>query len=100
MTVEGVCEAFGLTGVGGASASAASRGAAGQVWRLELGADRYAVKELFAGFDEESVRAEVAFTGHLLAAGIRLPVSVPAATGRYVAPVAGGTEGFAVAGGG
>ena len=89
MTVELACAAFGLTPVAGASISAPSRGAAGQVWRLDLGPDRYAVKELFAGFDEESVRAEVTFTEHLRAAGIRLPGSVPAGPGRFVVRVAG-----------
>ncbi|HET7015239.1 MAG TPA: phosphotransferase [Streptosporangiaceae bacterium] len=91
MSVEVACAAFGLTPVAGASVSASSRGAAGQVWRLDLGAERYAVKELFAGFDEESVRAEVTVTQHLQAAGIRLPGSVPSATGRIVVPVATGT---------
>jgi Ser/Thr protein kinase RdoA (MazF antagonist) len=87
MTVEVACAAFGLPAVAGASISAPLRGAAGQVWRLDLGSDQYAVKELFAGFDEESVGAEVAFTEHLRVAGIRLPGSVASATGRIVVPV-------------
>jgi Ser/Thr protein kinase RdoA (MazF antagonist) len=91
MTVELACAAFGLTPAAGASISAPSRGAAGQIWRLDLGTDRYAVKELFFGCDEESVRAEVTFTEHLRAAGIRLPGSVPASTGRFVVPVTGAT---------
>lgn len=45
--------------------------------------------EQFAGFDEESVGAEVAFTEHLQAAGIRLLGSVASATGRIVVPVQG-----------
>jgi Ser/Thr protein kinase RdoA (MazF antagonist) len=66
-----------------------SRGAAGRIWRLDLGADRYAVKELFFESDEESVRREVAFTAHLQAAGIRLPASVPGSDGRFLVPLAG-----------
>jgi Ser/Thr protein kinase RdoA (MazF antagonist) len=91
MTVELVCAAFGLTPVAGASISAPWRGAVGQIWRLDLGTDRYAVKELIFGCDEELVRAEVTCTEHLRAAGIRLPGSVPAATGRFSVPVTGDT---------
>jgi hypothetical protein len=69
MTVEPVCAAFGLAARPGASITALSRGAAGRIWHLDLGADRYAVKELFVGSDEESVCREVAFTAHLQAAG-------------------------------
>src|SRR5712691_817317 len=89
MTVELACAAFGLTPTAGASISAPSRGAVGQIWRLDLGTDRYALKELFFGSDEESVRKEVTFTAHLQAAGVRLPGSVPASTGRFLVPVAG-----------
>jgi Ser/Thr protein kinase RdoA (MazF antagonist) len=89
MTVELACEAFGLAPAEGASVSAPSRGAAGQIWLLDLGPDRYAVKELFSGRDEETVSAEVRFTEHLSAAGIRLPRSVPAGSGRFLVPVSG-----------
>jgi Ser/Thr protein kinase RdoA (MazF antagonist) len=66
-----------------------TRGAAGRIWRLDLGADRYAIKELFFESDEVSVRREVAFTAHLQAAGIRLPASVPDSGGRFLVPLAG-----------
>jgi Ser/Thr protein kinase RdoA (MazF antagonist) len=89
MSVELACAAFGLTPVAGASISGPWRGAAGQIWRLDLGTGRYAVKELFSGWDEEPVRAEVRFTDHLQAAGIRLPGSVPASTGRFTVQIAG-----------
>ena len=57
----------------------------GQIWRLDLGADRFAVKELFWDADEESARNEAELTAHLEAAGIRLPASVPGPGGCFVA---------------
>ena len=90
-TVELVSAAFGLTPEPGASIAAMSRGAVGRIWRLDLGADRYAVKELFSESDEESIRREIAFTAHLQSAGIRLPDSVPGTDGRYLVPLNGGT---------
>ena len=57
----------------------------GQIWRLDLGADRFAVKELFWDADEESARNEAELTAHLEAAGIRLPASVPGPDGCFVA---------------
>jgi Ser/Thr protein kinase RdoA (MazF antagonist) len=93
MTVELACAAFGLTPAAGASISGPSRGAAGQIWCLDLGSAKYAVKELFSGWDEEPVRTEVTFTTHLQAAGIRLPGSVPSAsTGQFLVPVTADTE--------
>ncbi len=89
LAVEFVCAAFGLTGGPGASIIPVSRGAVGRIWRLDLGAERYAVKELFVEPGEESVRREAAFTAHVQAAGIRLPGSVPGSGGRFVAPLAG-----------
>jgi Ser/Thr protein kinase RdoA (MazF antagonist) len=56
----------------------------GRIWRLDLGAERYAVKELFWESDEESVRQEVTITAHLGSAGIRLPDSLPGRDGRYL----------------
>ena len=57
----------------------------GQIWCLDLGADRFAVRELFWDADEESVRNEAELTAHLEAAGIRLPASVPGPGGCFVA---------------
>ena len=76
-----VCGAFGLTAEPGAALVPVSRGAVGRVWRLDLGAERYAVKELFGEPDKESVHPEVAFTVHLESAGIRLPGSLPGRAG-------------------
>jgi Ser/Thr protein kinase RdoA (MazF antagonist) len=84
-----VCAAFGLAAGAGASIAAVSRGAGGRVWRLDLGAERFAVKELLGVSDEESVRREVAFTAHLQAAGIRLPASLPGPGGRFLVRLPG-----------
>ena len=87
-SVELVCGAFGLTAGPGASLIPVSRGAMGRVWCLDLGAERYAVKELFWESDEESVRPEVTFTAHLESAGIRLPGSLPGRGGRFLQELA------------
>jgi Ser/Thr protein kinase RdoA (MazF antagonist) len=79
-TVGWICAAFGLPEVPDAAIIPVSRGAMGQIWRLDLGADRFAVKELFWDADEESARNEAELTAHLEAAGIRLPASVPLVT--------------------
>jgi Ser/Thr protein kinase RdoA (MazF antagonist) len=57
----------------------------GRIWRLELGTNRFAVKELFWEASEESARREAELTAHLEAAGIRLPASVPGPGGCFVA---------------
>jgi Ser/Thr protein kinase RdoA (MazF antagonist) len=57
----------------------------GRIWRLDLGANRFAVKELFWEASEESARREAELTAHLEAAGIRLPASVPGPGGCFVA---------------
>ena len=92
-SVELVCGAFGLTAEPGASLIPVSRGAMGRVWCLDLGAERYAVKELFWESDEESVRPEVTFTAHLDSAGIRLPGSLPGRGGRFLQELAPGQGG-------
>jgi Ser/Thr protein kinase RdoA (MazF antagonist) len=65
----------------------------GRIWRLELGTDRYAVKELFWEASEESARREAELTAHLEPAGIRLPASVPGPGGRFVARLPAGSGG-------
>lgn len=76
--------AFGLAAAPGASIAPVSRGANGQIWRLDLGAERYAVKEALGQPDETLIQAEVAYTSHLAAAGIRLPRSLPGQDGRFL----------------
>jgi Ser/Thr protein kinase RdoA (MazF antagonist) len=83
-TAEHFCAAFGLAAGPQATISAVSRGAMGQIWRLEAGTERYAVKELFWESGEEQVRREAALTAQLAAAGIRLPRSLPGRDGRFL----------------
>jgi hypothetical protein len=92
-SVELVCSAFGLRVGPGASLIPVSRGAMGRIWCLDLGAERYAVKELFWESDEESVRPEATFTAHLELAGIRLPGSLPGRGGRFLQELAPGHGG-------
>ena len=80
-----ICAAFGLPEVPGAAIIPVYRGAMGRIWRLDLGANRFAVKELFWEASEESARREAELTAHLEAAGIRLPASVPGPGGCFVA---------------
>jgi len=65
----------------------------GRIWRLDLGANRFAVKELFWEASEESARREAELTAHLEAAGIRLPASVPGPGGCFVARLPAGSGG-------
>ncbi len=65
----------------------------GRIWCLDLGAERYAVKELFREPDAESVRPEVTFTAHLESAGIRLPGSLPGRDGQFLQALAPGHGG-------
>jgi Ser/Thr protein kinase RdoA (MazF antagonist) len=84
-TVEYVCTAYGLAGAG--TLTAAARGAAGRIWRLDLAGERYAVKELFRAADEGVARREAEFAATVAAAGVRVPACLPAPGGRYVVPV-------------
>ena len=81
---------FGLEGVPRRLTSI-SRGGHGQVWRLDLdGPPRaFAVKELFAGDDEQRAVAEVEFRDVAVAAGIRAPQNLRTLDGRYLAAVSG-----------
>ncbi len=83
------CAAYGLTTGPRASLTPVARGAMGQIWRLDLGSQRYALKELLWGADEESVRSEATVTARLAAAGVRLPGSLPSADGRFLVRLTG-----------
>jgi Phosphotransferase enzyme family len=83
------CSAYGLTMGPRALMTPVARGAVGQIWCLDLGAERYALKELLWGGDEEPVRREAAVTARLAAAGIRLPGSLPARDGRFMVRLTG-----------
>lgn len=83
-TGEQFCAALGLPLGPQVTISPVARGAMGQVWRLDLGEVRYAVKELFWPADEQSVRREAACTEQLAGVGIGLPRSLPDQDGRFV----------------
>jgi hypothetical protein len=71
--------------------SAGPRGALGQIWRLEIGSARYALKEIFAEPPTEaSIQAELAFARRAAEAGVRVPVSHPDRQGRYLLTAPGG----------
>jgi len=73
--------------------SAGPRGAMGQIWRLDVGSARYALKEIFPNDDPMSaalVAAEVEFARLAAAGGVRLPASHPDRHGRYLVPAPAG----------
>ncbi|MGH3647467.1 MAG: MFS transporter [Micromonosporaceae bacterium] len=71
--------------------SAGPRGALGQIWRVDAGPARYALKEIFADPPSEAlVEAELAFTRRAADAGVRLPASHPDREGRYLSAAPGG----------
>lgn len=68
------------------------RGALGQIWRLDVGPARYALKEIFAKSPSEAViDAELTFTRRAAEAGVRLPASHHDREGRYLFAGPGGT---------
>ncbi|MGI5282261.1 phosphotransferase enzyme family protein [Nonomuraea polychroma] len=68
------------------------RGALGQIWRLEVGPARYALKEIFAEPPSEAlIAAELAFARQAAAAGVRLPTSHADRDGRYLLTTPDGT---------
>jgi Ser/Thr protein kinase RdoA (MazF antagonist) len=72
--------------------SAGPRGALGQIWRLDVGPARYALKEIFAEPPSEAlIEAELAFVRRAAEAGVRLPASHPDLAGRYLLTSPGGT---------
>ena len=72
--------------------TAGPRGALGQIWRLEVGPARYALKEIFhEPPSDRRIEAESAFTRRAARAGVRLPASHPDREGRYVLAAPGGT---------
>ena len=71
--------------------SVGPRGALGQIWRVEIGSARYALKEIFAEPPTEaSIQAELAFARRAAEAGVRVPASHPDREGRYVLTAPGG----------
>ncbi len=69
----------------GVVVSAGPRGALGQMWRVDIGTARYALKEIFAEPPSEAVIAvELAFTRRAAGVGVRVPGSHPDRAGRYL----------------
>ncbi|MGN9837286.1 phosphotransferase enzyme family protein [Nonomuraea sp. H19] len=67
------------------------RGALGQIWRLDVGPARYALKEIFAEPPSEAlIEAELAFARQAAEAGVRLPASHPDRQGRHLLTAPGG----------
>ncbi|SDH84692.1 Ser/Thr protein kinase RdoA involved in Cpx stress response, MazF antagonist [Actinokineospora alba] len=67
------------------------RGALGQIWRLDVGSERYALKEIFAEPPSEAlIEAELAFTHRAAEAGVRFPMSHPDRTGHHLLTAPGG----------
>lgn len=61
------------------------RGALGQIWRLQVGPARYALKEIFAHPPSEALIAmELEFARKAAAAGVLLPASHPDREGRHL----------------
>jgi Ser/Thr protein kinase RdoA (MazF antagonist) len=70
---------------------AGPRGALGQIWRLDVGPARYALKEIFAEPPSEAlIEAELAFARRAAEVGVRLPASHPDRDGRYLFAAPGG----------
>lgn len=83
-------EAFGWAG--DVVVSAGPRGALGQIWRLDVGPARYALKEIFTAPPSEAViEAELAFARRAAEVGVRLPASHPDREGRHLLAAPGGT---------
>ncbi|MFB9543666.1 phosphotransferase enzyme family protein [Micromonospora sagamiensis] len=75
-----------------AVATRGPRGALGQIWRVDDGPTRYALKEIFAAPPTaEQVAVELTYTRRAAEAGVRLPASLPDREGRHVVPTPGGT---------
>lgn len=78
-----VVAGFGLPGTAAGMAPVAA-GEMGRIWRLDTTSGPYAVKELFWGSDEETVRREVALRDAAAAAGIRAPANIAGPDGTYL----------------
>ncbi|MBE1584125.1 phosphotransferase enzyme family protein [Nonomuraea angiospora] len=71
--------------------SAGPRGALGQIWRLDVGPARYALKEIFGEPPSEAlIEAELAFGRRAAEAGVRLPAGHRDRDGRHLLSAPGG----------
>ena len=78
-----VARLFGLDGEA-RLAGPVDRGEQGQVWRLDVEGDRYAVKETFAPLDDEQAQLAHAFQLQAAAAGVRAPMPVLTRAGEVL----------------
>ncbi|MET9023045.1 phosphotransferase [Actinopolymorpha sp. NPDC004070] len=86
-TIRYVCEQFALDDgerAGEGRLVPIVRGAMGRIWRLSIGTDDYAVKELFWGHDEATVVREAALRDAAANAGVDSPANLRTTDGRYV----------------
>ncbi|NUR84373.1 MAG: phosphotransferase [Nonomuraea sp.] len=73
----------------GTSVTPGPRGALGQIWQVDTGAARYALKEIFAEPpSEERIRTELDFVART---GVRAPAGHPDLAGRYLHTTQDGT---------
>jgi Ser/Thr protein kinase RdoA (MazF antagonist) len=83
-------EAFGWTD--DVVVSPGPRGAEGQIWQVQVGEARYALREIFAEPPPEPViEAELTFARRAAGAGVRVPASHADRTGRHLLAGPGGT---------
>ncbi len=83
-------QAFGWSGE--IAVSEGPRGALGQVWRVDAGSRRYALKEIFAEPPSEAlIAAELAFARRANEVGVQLPGSHPDREGRHLLTAPDGT---------
>lgn len=78
-----LARAFGLEGEARLTGPVA-RGEQGQVWRLDVQGDHYAVKETFAPLDDEQAQLAHRFQLRAAAAGVRTPAAVLARDGEVL----------------
>jgi Ser/Thr protein kinase RdoA (MazF antagonist) len=77
---------------GDVQVSAGPRGALGQIWRIETGPVRYALKEIFdEPPTEASIAVELDFVQRAAESGVRAPASFPDRDGRYLVTTPDGT---------
>lgn len=81
-----VRDAFAL-GDGPVTVTAVARGAKGRISLLEVGAERYALKQPFRPVDEDDLRREAAHLEPFSRAGIEVPVHICDPHGRYAVVV-------------
>ena len=85
---EWLAEAFGLDGPA-RLAGPVDRGEQGQVWRLEVAGEQYAVKEALTPLDDEQARLAAELQQRAEAAGVRAPAARPTRDGTVLVRVGG-----------